>query len=280
VTWRINIEHTSSYQYRGEVTSSFNEARITPVSTERQLVIESHVAVTPATAAFLYWDYWGTLVHAFDVDEPHTRLEVTASSLVETSPSPEPTPSCTWDDLASAEIADRFAELLAPTRYVPLGADVAHEARGLSRGTSPGEACLGAMEWVRSHLRYERGATTVSTDAVQALQQGGGVCQDFAHVLLALLRSMGVPGRYTSGYLHPSSQAGIGETVVGQSHAWVEAWVGDWWPLDPTNAQPVGERHVVVGRARDYGDVSPLKGIYHGGPAEDLVVAVRITRAG
>jgi transglutaminase-like putative cysteine protease len=279
LTWRINIEHTSTYKYRGEVTSSYNEARITPLSTDRQLVIDSAVSVAPATAAFRYWDYWGTLVHAFDVDSPHTRLEVTACSLVETSTTAEPTSSCTWDDLRSVATTDRFAELLVSTRYVPLGSDVAAEAAELG-GATPRDACIAAVEWVRGRLRYEKGSTTVSTDAVEALRQGGGVCQDFAHVLLALLRSMGIPARYTSGYLHPTTGAEVGETVVGQSHAWVEAWIGEWWALDPTNAQPVGNRHVVVGRARDYADVSPLKGIYHGGPAEELAVAVRITRVG
>lgn len=278
MSWRITIEHTSSYRYRGEVTSSYNEARITPLSTERQLVIESQVDVSPSTGAFRYWDYWGTLVYAFDVDEPHRRLDVTATSLVETSAPPEPVPRCSWGDLASPAIVDQFDELLTPTWYVPIGDDVADIARELSRAGSPGEACAAALDWVRGNLRYEKGSTTVSTDAIQALRQGRGVCQDFAHVLLALLRSMGVPARYTSGYLHPFSDAGIGETVVGQSHAWVEAWVGDWWALDPTNAQSVGDRHVVVGRARDYGDVAPLKGIYHGGPADALEVEVRITR--
>ena len=280
MTWRITIEHTSSYRYRGEVTSSYNEARITPLSTERQLVIESEVAMFPPTTAYRYWDYWGTLVHAFDVDEGHTRLEVRATSLVETSGPREASTPCSWDDLAAAAITDEFAELLAPTWYVPLGDDVAEVARELSHHGSPEQACVAALEWVRENLTYEKGSTTVSTDASQALRQRRGVCQDFAHVLLGLLRSMAIPARYTSGYLHPSSTAAIGDTLVGQSHAWVEAWVGDWLALDPTNAQPVGDRHVIVGRARDYGDVSPLKGIYHGGPADALEVEVRITRVG
>lgn len=280
MSWRITIEHSSTYRYAGAVTSSYNEARITPLSTERQLVIESSVTFSPRTSAFRYWDYWGTLVHAFDVDESHEHLEVTATSLVETSEPTGPEPGCTWDDLASDDVTDQFAELLTPTWYVPLGDEVARIAADLGRRDSPADACTAALQWVCENLRYEKGATTVSTDALQALRQRRGVCQDFAHVLLAILRSMGIPARYTSGYLHPSRNAEIGETVVGQSHAWVEAWLGDWMALDPTNAQPVGSRHVVVGRARDYGDVSPLKGIYHGGPAESLDVAVRITRVG
>jgi transglutaminase-like putative cysteine protease len=104
------------------------------------------------------------------------------------------------------------------------------------------------------------------------------VCQDFTHVALALLRARGIPARYVSGYLHPSSTAQPGQAVAGQSHAWVEAWVGDWVPFDPTNGGPVGERHVVVGRARDYADLAPLNGIFHGGPAKSLGVRVELTR--
>jgi transglutaminase-like putative cysteine protease len=118
----------------------------------------------------------------------------------------------------------------------------------------------------------------VSTTAADALRIGGGVCQDFTHLALGLLRARGIPARYVSGYLHPSSQAEPGVVLAGQSHAWVEAWVGDWLPFDPTNGSPVGERHVVVGRARDYADLAPLSGIFHGGPAKSLGVTVELTR--
>jgi len=104
------------------------------------------------------------------------------------------------------------------------------------------------------------------------------VCQDFTHLTLAVLRGMGIPARYVSGYLHPSKAAEVGTVSTGESHAWVEAWTGDWWGFDPTHLGPVGERHVVVGRGRDYADVSPLKGVYHGAPAEALTVSVEITR--
>jgi transglutaminase-like putative cysteine protease len=104
------------------------------------------------------------------------------------------------------------------------------------------------------------------------------VCQDFVHLTLAVLRAMGIPARYTSGYLHPSPDAGVGDTIAGQSHAWAEAWTGEWHGLDPTNGGPTGERHVTVGRARDYADVSPFKGIFQGGPAEALGVTVELTR--
>ncbi|MDP9072084.1 MAG: transglutaminase family protein [Actinomycetota bacterium] len=277
MSWRIEIRHHTGYHYRGEVVASYNEARITPLTTPRQLVIEATVAVSPSAKVFRYWDYWGTIVDAFDIHVPHTELVVTGSSVVETSP-PDEVPDIGWDELARPEVRDRFAELLGPTAFVTVAQEVAEAARSLAAGRSPAEACQAAVDWVRGQLRYERGTTNVSTSATEALHQGSGVCQDFVHLTLALQRAMGIPARYTSGYLHPSPEAGVGATVAGQSHAWVEAWTGDWHGLDPTNGGPTGERHVTVGRARDYSDVSPLKGIFQGGPAEALGVTVELTR--
>lgn len=278
MTWRLRIRHRTGFHYRDEVVSSYNEARIMPLSTPDQLVIEGGVTVKPAASVFRYWDYWGTLVYAFDIHDRHTELGVTGTTVVETSP-PEPPPAeFGWDELVSEDVRNRFAELLAPTDYVPIDDEVVEAARLVSNGLAPVEACGAVGEWVRGRLRYEPGTTTVSTTALDALRQGSGVCQDFAHLALALLRAVGIPARYVSGYLYPAPEATVGETLEGQSHAWVEAWLGDWVAFDPTHGRPADERNVVVGRARDYADVSPLKGIYHGGPAEALAVSVELSR--
>jgi transglutaminase-like putative cysteine protease len=116
---------------------------------------------------------------------------------------------------------------------------------------------------------------STATDAWQARE---GVCQDFAHVTLAMLRSIGIPSRYVSGYLHTRQDAKLGESVEGESHAWVDVWTGDWWAHDPTNAIPVGPRHVWVATGRDYADVAPLKGIFTGGGQSTLDVSVHLTR--
>jgi transglutaminase-like putative cysteine protease len=118
----------------------------------------------------------------------------------------------------------------------------------------------------------------VHSSGLDALSEGKGVCQDFVHLSLIVLRSMGIPGRYVSGYLHPKPNAVVGDTVEGRSHAWIQAWTGDWWNYDPTNDAEITEQYVSVGAGRDYTDVSPLKGIFSGQGATDLDVIVEITR--
>jgi transglutaminase-like putative cysteine protease len=279
MTWRIAIRHTTGYEYERPVTSSYNEARITPISSDRQLALETSVEVRPRAPVYRYWDWWGTLVHSFDLHEPHDELVVTGTSVVETSkPVEPPDPPLTWDELADARVRDQYAELLSTSGYVPLADGVLEAAAQLDPSLSPVETCEAVVASVRELLQYERGTTTVSTTATDALKIGSGVCQDFTHVALGLLRARGIPARYVSGYLHPSADAAPGEVTAGQSHAWVEAWVGEWLPFDPTNGAEVGERHVVVGRARDYADLAPLNGIFHGGAAKALGVTVELTR--
>ncbi len=278
MSWRIRIEHRTTHRYKREVRSSYNEARMTPLDTDRQRVLEAVVGVSPPTSSARYHDYWGTVVDVFDVHAPHTELTVSAMAVVETSPPRNGDSNASWEDLADPQTIDRFAELLAPTARAPMSDEMTEVTRELAKEDSPLEASWGAAQWVRGRLRYERGTTSVVTSATEALEIGAGVCQDFVHLTLALLRSMGIPARYTSGYLHPTPSAGVGGSHTGQSHAWVEAWVGQWFPMDPTNGSDVGERHVVVARGRDYTDVSPLKGIFHGGPAAGLDVTVGLTR--
>ncbi|MFF2087071.1 transglutaminase domain-containing protein [Nocardia sp. NPDC058176] len=278
MSWRIRVVHTTGYVYDAPVTRSFNEARLTPRADSRQNVILNRVETVPATRAYRYTDYWGTAVTAFDLHAPHTELEVTGSSVVETEPFSEPTEELTWEELRAGPVVDRFDEMLSPTAYVPRDRKLATVARQLSRGEPPAKAVVRAAEWVHKEMDYIAGTTSVHTSALQAFAERRGVCQDYAHLTLVLLRSMGIPSRYVSGYLHPKPSAGIGETVAGQSHAWIEAWTGQWWGYDPTNNLAVNEQHVSVGVGRDYADVPPLKGVFSGGGSTDLEVVVEVTR--
>ncbi len=281
MSWRIAIRHVTGYRYRREVTSSYNEARITPLSTPRQLCLEARVEVAPSVRPRRYWDYWGTCVDSFDLHVPHTELVVTGTSVVETATPERPARGVGWDTLATVETHDQHAELLGPTRFAPHDERLAEVADDIRRGArTPSDAALQACSWVGDQLTYERGSTHVHTSGIEAWDAGAGVCQDFAHLSLSVLRAMAIPARYVSGYLHPFPDAGIGQVISGQSHAWVEWWDGDWRPFDPTNGVFAGERHVIVGRGRDYHDVTPLKGLFKGGPAESLGVEVELTRLG
>ncbi|WP_410875017.1 transglutaminase family protein [Nocardia sp. A7] len=278
MSWRIRVVHTTGYVYDAPVTRSFNEARLTPRADSRQNVILNRVETVPATRAYRYTDYWGTAVTAFDLHAPHTELEVTGSSVVETEPFAEPTEELSWDDLQGGRVIDRFDEMLSPTAYVPRDRKLSTVARQLSRGEEPAKAVVRAAEWVHKEMDYIAGTTSVHTSALEAFAERRGVCQDYAHLTLVLLRSMGIPSRYVSGYLHPKAGAEIGETVAGQSHAWIEAWTGQWWGYDPTNNLAINEQHVSVGVGRDYADVPPLKGVFSGGGSTDLEVVVEVTR--
>lgn len=276
--WRLRVVHSTGYAYKSPATASFNEARLTPRSDSRQNVILSRVETVPATRSYRYIDYWGTAVTAFDLHAPHTELEVTAASVVETDKSEPPSEKVTWDELKSEAVVDRFDEVLGPTHYTPRSKRLQRVGERIAKYHDPHDAVIAAAEWVQSELDYVAGTTGVHSSALDALREGKGVCQDFAHLTLVLLRSMGIPSRYVSGYLHPHRKAGVGHTVDGQSHAWIQAWTGSWWNYDPTNDKEINEQYVTVGVGRDYADVSPLKGIYSGGGSTDLDVVVEITR--
>ncbi|MDV7198734.1 transglutaminase family protein [Rhodococcus kroppenstedtii] len=278
MSWRLRVVHTTGYNYDAPVTSSYNEARLTPRSDNRQNVILNRVETDPATRSYRYTDYWGTAVTAFDLHAPHTSLEVVGSSVVETDAFTPPAEPSEWGDLHADSVTDRFDELLGTSTYVPANRQLASVAKKLAKDRTPYEAVTAVAEWVHAEMAYVPGTTGVHTSAVEAYAEKKGVCQDYAHLTLLMLRSIGIPARYVSGYLHPTAEAVVGESVEGQSHAWVEAWTGSWWGYDPTNAVPVREQHVSVGIGRDYADVPPLKGIFSGGGSTELDVVVEITR--
>lgn len=276
--WRMRVVHATGYAYQAAVTASYNEARLTPRSDSRQNVIVNRVETAPATRSYRYVDYWGTAVTAFDLHAPHIELEVTSSSVVETDKAEAPAANAGWADLQSAKILDRYYEVLTPTAYTPASKRLARVARQLAKGKDPHLAVLAVVDWVRNELQYVPGTTGVHSSGLDALEEGKGVCQDFAHLSLILLRAMGIPARYVSGYLHPKADAAIGEAVQGESHAWFQAWTGSWWHYDPTNDAEINEQYISVGSGRSYADVTPLKGIYLGQGSSDLDVVVEMTR--
>ncbi|MGV0814406.1 transglutaminase family protein [Mycolicibacterium boenickei] len=276
--WRLRVVHSTGYAYKSAVTASFNEVRLTPRSDSRQNVILNRVETVPATRSYRYVDYWGTAVTAFDLHAPHTELEVSASSVVETDVAEKPEELAGWDDLRSEAVFDRFDEVLGPSHYAPRSRRIERVGQRIVKDHNPFEAVMAVAQWVRSELDYVSGTTGVHSSGLDALREGKGVCQDFAHLSLIMLRSMGIPARYVSGYLHPNREAVVGDTIDGQSHAWIQAWTGGWWHYDPTNDSEINEQYISVGVGRDYSDVAPLKGIYSGEGSTDLDVVVEITR--
>jgi transglutaminase-like putative cysteine protease len=277
VGWRLRIVHTTQVSYAEPVRSSFNEVRMTPLTLPTQVTLESRVSASAAVPVWTYCDYWGTYVSAFDIAEPHQHLTIEAQATVETDKELTAAP-LPWPDLRAKAAAGRQLEFLLPTPLTTLTPEVTTAVLDSLRAADPVEAAEEISAQVRSHVRYMTGTTGVRTNALQAWDQEQGVCQDMAHVTVALLREAGLPARYVSGYLHADPSAEPGQTIAGQSHAWAEYWAGSWRAVDPTSGASVAERHVVVGRGRDYADVSPLKGIYHGTPASTMDVTVAVTR--
>ena len=281
MTWRLRIEHTTRVTYSVPVQSSFNEARMTPLTLPTQTTLETRVAAGAEPPVRTYDDRWGTRVSVFELPYPHDELLIRAVATVETQPLRAIPPGArrpSWTALRAQASGGQLLEFLLPTPATSVTAEIRDAAGAVISGLPPDEAAEAISARVREHVTYMPGATGVRTSAREAWDRGQGVCQDMAQLAVALLRAAGLPARYVSGYLHPDAQAEPGRTSIGQSHAWVEYWAGSWVPLDPTSGAQVGERHVVVARGRDYADVPPFKGIYRGPPDSDLEVTVEVTR--
>jgi transglutaminase-like putative cysteine protease len=277
---RLRITHRTGYRYSAPVQASFNEVRMTPRDADGQMLLSHQLQVSPRASVQAYVDYWGALVQSFDVHEEHEMLEIVATSLVDVPRGGPELEGVGWDDVTAPPVIDRWGEFLVPTDLVDDAAtdpDRAGIVESLRALPTPKDAIHGAIAATRGRIRYDDSATGVRTTAAQAWAIGGGVCQDYSHTLLSLLRSLRIPARYVSGYLHDEEET-PGRTVFGESHAWVEVWNGGWEAFDPTNDRIVGSAHVVVARGRDYADVPPLKGIYAGGASESLGVTVEITQ--
>ncbi|HEY9310501.1 MAG TPA: transglutaminase family protein [Microbacterium sp.] len=277
---RLRIEHQTGFSYLGDVTASYNEARMLPGSTDSQFVLNSSLDIEPSTSVNQYVDYFGTRVAAFDVLSPHSSLTITARSLVEVRPRPLEHVDLTWDELAreSARSIETVEQLTQTVRTRP-HAEVAQLARAIAaEHEHPGRAAHAISVAVGDAVEYMHGITGVHSTASEAWEARKGVCQDIAHVTLGALREVGIPARYVSGYLHPRPSAEVGVAVTGESHAWIEWFAGEWQGFDPTNNIEIGDRHVLVGRGRDYGDVPPLRGVYAGPFKSNLHVKVTITR--
>lgn len=280
-----SVNHVTIFRHGTDVRDRVNEVRLRPRTDALQVCLDFRLITSPVAEVRAHTDYFDNAVHTFDVEEPHSTFTVTARSRVTTQPPPV---SETLAGLPDAyrplpfEDAGEHMDFLQATARADFHPDVAEFAQAVRRSAPAG--VLGPLVWslslaLHGLFQYVPGATDVGTIASDALAARRGVCQDYTHVMLAALRILGIPARYTSGYLRPRSDAGdVGSQA---SHAWVEAWFPGrgWIGIDPTNDRLVDERYIRVAYGRDYADVTPIKGSYRGAETGTLTVDVSVTGA-
>jgi transglutaminase-like putative cysteine protease len=285
-TMRFKVSHTTKYVYEVPASESFAELRVWPVDNTSQRVLRRELLVTPVAKVDHYIDYFGNNVEYFSIPYRHTELTVTAVAEVETCNMPPPQSVM---DIALGEARQiynsmlyQLFEFLQPTERVPLDQHGRVRKRFFPQAGALGEVLLGLNSWIYQNFVYTPGVTEIHTPISQIVAQRQGVCQDFAHLMLAILRSNGLPCRYVSGYIEAFDPEQTDAELVGAaaSHAWVEVLLpgGHWWGLDPTNNQVAGERHIVVAVGRDYHDVTPMRGTYKGANDQKLNVMVSLQR--
>lgn len=291
---RYRVVHRTEYHYATEVSRGYSEARLTPRTMNGQRCDSFRLDVVPSPQGQRTRDdHFGNRTVHFEIHEPHTELSVVATSEVDVEGSPEVRhagPSDAWDVVRDhlrhpgAQLAVLEArEFVLPSPLVPALPELAeYAAASFPVGRPLMEAVLDLNDRVHRDFAYDPGATTTSTPLQVVLATRRGVCQDFAHLLIGCLRSLGLAARYVSGYLETDPPPGQAKLVgADASHAWVSVFWPDhgWFDLDPTNASVPGERHITTAWGRDYSDVTPLKGVvFSGGGAQRLLVSVDVTR--
>jgi len=278
---RLQIVHRTEYLYSSPVSENFNELRLQPVSNEVQECHRFQLSTTPQAPVRRYHDFHLNLVDHFYVAETHTKLVIEAKSTVSTAgPRPEvATASFPMSRLGECLRMERCYDFLQTSEYVPLDVDVWRLGRDSIEGIADAwDAARAMMGFIHRTFVYDATATTVHTRVADVLLNRRGVCQDFAHVLISMCRSMKIPARYVSGYLYVSPT----ETLRGDlaSHAWVEVYLPGfgWLPLDPTNNRPADDHHVKVAIGRDYADAAPIRGNFKGRASQTMNVQLQITR--
>ena len=270
----LRISHTTRFEYQMPAYDSHNEVRMRPLEGANQRCLEFDLDLTPDASTFEYDDYYGNRVYGFSIHEQHPELIVAAKSLVECTAVPHPTPvSLPFGEYLLDDHERNLAEydFLNASRHVPFSEPM-RKFFWLAKPDPSEDVAAYAnriVVFIRDQFIYEPGMTKVQSTADEILTVGGGVCQDFAHLTIGVLRLAGIPARYVSGYLASVAKAGMDTVGAQASHAWLEAQLPGlgWTGFDPTNGCMVDERHIRVAVGRDYSDVPPMRGVYrsHGG---------------
>ena len=272
-----NIVHRTQYTYASPVRDSFNEVRLQPFSDVGQTVEDFQITVQPTVRMRQYYDFFSNVVHHFELAEPHTSLSVESRVRVATHP---PTPlgdqETPWPlaRIGEAGREPRVFDFLDGSRFVELSPEAWRLALDATVGvTDAWQAALAIMRWIHREVAYEPQSTTVHTHMRDVLRDKRGVCQDFAHLMIGLCRSIKIPALYVSGYLATET--------ASATHAWTEVLIPGlgWRALDPTHNQQPDGTYVKIAVGRDYADVPPVSGNYRGTTERQMQVQVNITPA-
>jgi transglutaminase-like putative cysteine protease len=266
----LRISHTTRFTYDQPAHDSHNELRLRPLEDAGQRCLSFELSIDQPAAVLSYRDFFGNHAHSVSVSAPHRELTIVAQSLIERPDAPPQT----WPEMNFREfLADDdahlkdYCEFLNPSHYIPFSERL-QKLFWMARPRDTEDVATYVeriVAWVRDQFDYQKARTHVHSSLDDILKSGSGVCQDFAHLTIGLLRLAGVPARYVSGYLAPAiSPTGNGPPGEQASHAWLEAWLphAGWTGFDPTHRYRTDERHVRVAVGRDYADVPPLKGMY------------------
>lgn len=287
---RYRLRHTTSYSYSWAVDMSYHLLHLQLQSGPRQTVADCAVQTAPeGRMSDVCRDHFGNLVSHLAIEEPHTRFDVELTAEVDvlpfTAPPEAETPA--WESIRDLLNGDGFPKAMEACEFA-LGSPMAEADEAITayaaKSLPPGRPILAAAreltKRIHDDFRYDPSATEVFTPVAEAMKQRAGVCQDFAHLQIAMLRSHGLAARYVSGYIRtmqPGDEAGL--RGADASHAWVSVWCGDahgWIDLDPTNDLVVSEDHVTLAVGRDYNDISPVRGVVLGGGPHRVGVAVEL----
>ena len=289
---RYRVRHRTSYLYGGGVTDAYSVACLLPRERTHQRVVSSTVTARPQPDEYdELTDVFGNRLVQIGVHHRHDEFDIVADSVVDVTPMARPTITTRWEDVAAraAALRGREAVKVGPYRAATKSSAPAERSDLLDELVShvfaPGRPVLDAVaalsHEIYEHFTFDSSATDWASPLDTVLDLRRGVCQDFAHLSTAVLRRVGLPASYVSGYIETEPPPGEPKSVgADASHAWCSVWLGDagWLDFDPTNDQVPAEQHVTTAVGRDYNDVTPLKGVFYGGGEHQLEVAVDMER--
>lgn len=278
-----SIRHLTKFRYDEPVNESVMEVRMQPRSDTDQRCLAFSLSVSPRCRVFPYRDHMGNNIHHFDIPGDHSQLVIVAESLVERQAGvivPSFLSPDAWSELDATVAAGDFWEMLMPSDFAKPTPKLLEFGKqlGIQRRDDPLMVLHELNAALYDRFEYMQKSTHVDSPIDDALENGKGVCQDFAHIMIALARHIGIPCRYVSGYLHHRKED-HDRSVEDASHAWVEAFLPSlgWTGFDPTNRLIADERHIRTALGRDYADVPPTRGTFRGKTDSELSVAVRVT---